>query len=383
MKKALAGALLVGVLATVSVGLPAFATPRGAGHQAPGHDRLQAAVDDLHDLGITGVQGFARVGNRVTTARSGVGNIVDGSPVPVNGYLRVGSETKTFVAVTLLQLVGEKQLSLEDPVERWLPGVMSGDGGKITVRQVLQHTSGIPDYLDYVVVQDSAEDFRIHRLDHHDPTELVAAAMKHPPLFPPGTSWSYSNTNYLLAGMIIESVTGHSWVEEVRSRILKTLNLRRTYVPVGNPTIRNPHSEGYNQFVPGGSLVDTTDFDPSIADSAGALVTTPTDLDDFWQALQAGRLLAPAQMAEMHRTVPAPQLADALPGAQYGLGIFRVEDSCGGYWSHPGNVPGMTTLNGVSSDGTRSVVLFLNTALANPTAVYHRANQLIDETLCS
>jgi len=381
----LVGAMLAGTLVTILTGSSAFAAQPGAGRPASGVDRLQVAVDDLHKLGITGVQGFTRVGNHTTTARSGVANIETSSPVPVNGHFRMGSDTKTFVAVTLLQLVGEKRLSLEDPVDRWLPGVVSGngnDGSKITVRQLLQHTSGIPDYADYVALTQSPKGFRAHRFDHYDAQDLVALAMKHPSLFAPGTRWSYSNTNYVLAGMIINKVTGHSWAQEVRARILLPLKLRQTYFPGDNPTIRGPHTEGYNQFAPEGSLVDTTDFNPTIADAAGALVSTPTDVARFWQALQSGRLLAPAQLAQMHQTIPAPEIADALPGARYGLGIYRVDDSCGGYWTHPGNVPGMTTLNGVSPDGKRSVVLVLNTALANPLTVYRRANQFIDETLC-
>ncbi|MET8040613.1 serine hydrolase domain-containing protein [Micromonospora sp. NPDC005215] len=382
----LVSATLVGALITVSAGPSAYAGQHGAGGPVSRADRLRAAVGDLHNLGITGVQGLTRVGNQTTTARSGVANIDTKSPVPANGYFRMGSDTKTFVAVTLLQLVGEKRLSLEDSVQRWLPGVVSGsgnDGSKITVRQLLQHTSGIPEYLDDVALTQSAKEFRAHRFDHYDAKDLVALAMKHPPLFAPGTSWSYSNTNYALAGMIISKITGHSWAEEVRTRILAPLNMRQTYFPGNNPTIRDPHAEGYNQFEADGPLVNTTKFNPTVADAAGALVSTPSDLASFWQALQGGRLLAPAQMAQMHQTVPAPDIAAILPGAQYGLGIMRIDDSCGVYWAHPGDTPGSATFNGASPDGKRVAVLSITTQLANPLPVYSRANQLMDETLCS
>ncbi|MEV5721232.1 serine hydrolase domain-containing protein [Amycolatopsis mediterranei] len=382
---ALTSAAMVGALLTAGAESPAFATPHGTGHPPSSADRLQTAVNDLHALGITGVQGHRRIGNRTSTATSGVADLDTEAPVPANGHLRIGSETKTFVVVTLLQLVGEKRLSLDDSVEHWLPGVVSGagnDGRTITVRQVLQHTSGLADYLDYVPLLRSEENFRADRFDHHDVADLVAIAMAHPPKFVPGAKWSYSNTNYLLAGMIIGKVTGHSWSDEVRARILKPLSLRQTYFPGDDPTIRSPHTKGYHQFVPDGPLVDTTEFNPTIADATGSLVSTPADLDRFWQAVQTGRLLTPALMKQMHETIPAPEIADALPGAQYGLGIYRVADSCGGYWSHPGNVPGMTVLNGISADGKRSVALFLNTSLANPIPVYQRATQFIDETLC-
>lgn len=152
-------AAAVDAMVTVNTGPPAFAARHGVDRPAADADRLQVAVDDLHNLGITGVQGFTRVGNRTTTARSGVAKIDSRTPVPTNGYLRIGGETKAFVSVTLLPLVGEKRLSLEDPVERWLPGVVSGngnDGIQITVRQLLQHANGIADCLDYVELQKSA-----------------------------------------------------------------------------------------------------------------------------------------------------------------------------------------------------------------------------------
>jgi D-alanyl-D-alanine carboxypeptidase len=112
-------------------------------------------------------------------------------------------------------------------------------------------------------------------------------------------------------------------------------------------------------------------------------VSTPTDLARFWQALQSGRLLAPAQMAQMHQTAAAPGLKDVFPGAQYGLGIMRIPDSCGEYWAHPGDVPGSETVNGVSPDGKRVIVFSLTTKPANPMPLYQRTSQLFDETVCS
>ena len=370
----LAGALVV-------AGTASDAFDGGAG-------RLRAAVDDVRGYGMTGVQGLTDVDGRLTTARAGVASLATGTPVPVDGYFRMGSDTKTFVAVVLLQLVGEGRLSLDDAVERWLPGVVAGngnDGRKITVRELLQHTSGIANYTDELTMLATADGFQAHRFDHHDAADLVALAMKQPPRFAPGTSWSYSNTNYVLAGMIINRVTGHSWAREVHDRILAPLHLNHTYVPGDEPTLRNPHADGYNQFAPGGPLVDTTLFNPTAADAAGAMVATPTDLARFWQALQGGRLLAPAQMAQMHQTVPAPDLAQAFPGARYGLGITSIQDSCGGYWAHPGDVPGMSTLNGVSPDGKRVVVLSMSSELADQASevsTRQRAQKLIDDTLC-
>jgi D-alanyl-D-alanine carboxypeptidase len=300
----------------------------------------------------------------------------------------MGSNTKTFVSVVLLQLVGEGRLSLDDTVERWLPGVVAGngnDGRRITVRHLLQHTSGLYDYTNDIAVLGSHESYLAHRFDHYDPADLVALAMKHEPGFAPGTRWDYSNTNYLLAGMVIDRVTGRSWATEVRARILRPLQLRQTSSPGDRPALPAPHAKGYQQWAPGGPLTDTTVFNPTVADSAGNLVTTPTDLARFWQALQRGDLLKPRQMAQLHRTVLADTFQEFYPGVRYGLGIMYFPNRCGGYWSHGGDVPGMRTANAVSAGGDRVAVLSLTTQLADEKAnlaVDRRVYRLMDDVMC-
>jgi len=350
--------------------------------------RPQIAVDDLHGLGITGVQGLTRVGGVTTGARAGVGDLERATPVPVDGYFRMGSNTKTFVSVVVLQLVGEGKLSLDDTVERWLPGVVAGngnDGHLITVRNLLQHTSGIADYTGDLAALRSYQDYLAHRFDHYDAADLVALAMKHEPGFAPGTRWDYSNTNYILAGMIIEKATGRSWATEVRDRILRPLALRHTAAPVDRPYLPAPHAEGYQQWAPGGELTDTTVFNPTAADAAGGMITTPTDLARFWQALQHGRLLRPRQMAELHDTVLADTVQDEIPGARYGLGIMFIPNRCGGYWGHGGDVLGTSTANAVSANGDRVAVLSLTTQLAGEQAsraVRERTAELMDDVIC-
>jgi D-alanyl-D-alanine carboxypeptidase len=366
------------------------AAPAAAATATSGGDgrRLQAAVDDLHGLGIAGVQGLARTGAVTARARAGVGDLDRGTPVPLDGFFRMGSNTKTFVSVVMLQLVGEGRLSLDDTVDRRLPGVVSGngnDGRRITVRQLLQHTSGIYNYTNDITALGSYEEYLAHRFDHYDAADLVALAMKHPPNFPPGTRWDYSNTNYILAGMIVEKVTGRSWGAEVRDRILRPTGMRHTSVPGDRPSVPAPHAEGYQQWAPGGELTDTTVFNPSVAGAAGNMITTPSDLALFWQALQRGRLLPPRQMAQMHDTVLADTFQDFIPGSRYGLGIMFIPDSCGGYWSHGGDVPGTSTENAVSADGSRVAVLSLTTQLADESAdlaVRKRGLRLMDDLMC-
>ncbi|MFG1990230.1 serine hydrolase domain-containing protein [Actinoplanes sp. NPDC048988] len=345
---------------------------------ARGNHRLQSAADDLHRIGITGVQALSRAGGDTDRARAG--------DAPADGYFRMGSNTKTFVAVVVLQLAAEHRLALDDTVDRWLPGVVTGngnDGRRITVRQLLQHTSGLYNYTNDLAGLDSYEGYLAHRLDHYGQADLVAVAMKHEPVFAPGTSWDYSNTNYILAGMIVERVTGRTWSSEVHRRIVGPLNLRHTFYPGDRATLPSPHATAYQQWTPGGPRHDTTVLNPTVAASAGGLVTTPADLARFWQALQQGRLLPPRQMAEMHRTVPAETWQD---GTRYGLGIEFTPNRCGGYWSHGGDVPGSHTANAVSRTGTRVVVLSLTTQPASDEtaqAVQQRTTRLIDDVLCA
>jgi D-alanyl-D-alanine carboxypeptidase len=383
-RRAALGAVLAAVLVVAPV------SGAAAGVAPAGDDRrlLREAAGDLTALGVTGVQGIAADGRRTSTARSGVADIRTGAPVPEDGYFRMGSNTKTFAAVIVLQLVAERRLSLEDSVERWLPGVVAGngnDGGRITVRQLLQHTSGLYNYTNDLPGLASAEAYLEHRFAHLDPEELVAIAMKHEPVFAPGTSWDYSNTNYILIGMVIEKITGKGWAAVVRERITRPLGLAHTYSPGDVPTLPRPHARGYQQFEPGGPLLDTTLLNLSWGWAAGDLVTTPSDLVRFWQALQGGRLLPPAQMAEMRRTVLAVTFQDVFPGTRYGLGVMWAPTRCGGYWSHGGDVPGTSTINGVTSDGSHAVVLAITTRLAGDEealAIYHRADEAVADILC-
>jgi D-alanyl-D-alanine carboxypeptidase len=360
----------------------AGAAPATAG--APSRT-LRDGLDDLHALGAVGVAGRVSTGHRDVAARSGVADRRTGRPMPADGHFRIGSATKTFVAVVVLQLVGEGRLSLDDTVERRLPGVVSGngnDGGAITVRQLLQHTSGIYNYTNDLPVLASAEGYLEHRFDHHDAADLVAVAMAHPPVFAPGTRWEYSNTNYTLAGMVVEAVTGQSWAAQVRSRILRPLGLRGTSFPQDRPVLPRPNARTYQQFAPDGPVIDVSLFNPTGAGAAGGLVSTTDDLVRFWRELQRGELLAPAQLAEMRETVPAQV---GIRGLEYGLGVFFVPNRCGGYWTHPGDVPGTSTMSAVTEDGDRAAVVYRTTGLADPAvdgAMLQRTFRLMDDLVC-
>jgi D-alanyl-D-alanine carboxypeptidase len=350
---------------------------------------LQDHLDTLHAAGITGVLGELHLGSRRFAARSGTARLEDTRPVPWNARFRMGSNTKTFVAVVVLQLAGEGRLSLDDTVEQWLPGVVSGhgnDGSQISIRQLLQHTSGLYNYTDDLLAGYTAEDYRARRFQHFEPAELVAMGLAHPPIFAPGTNWSYSNTNYILAGMIIQKVTGRDWRREVRTRIIEPLRLRDTFEPGDQADVSGPHAHSYERFAEGEPLVDVTLQNHTWADAAGSLITTTGDLGRFWQALQRGKLLPPAQLAEMQTTVLAGPFQDFWPGARYGLGIMQAPTSCGvPYWSHFGDTLGFATRNAITDDGDRFVAVSLTTQLGGEAglATLLEGLQLLDDAICA
>ena len=383
------------VLATVSTGPTAAAKsqsqskPQSKSQSQPqpqpqpqSADPLQQEVDAIHGTGAVGVFAEVTAPGVRDSARAGTAEVGTGRAMPWNGRVRVGSATKTFTAAVVLQLVGEGRMSLEDSVDRWLPGVVRGngnDGRRITVRQLLQHTSGIRDVLPEIPALNTADGYRAERFRTYTSEELVKLAMRHRPNFRPGAGWSYSNTNYILAAMIINEVTGRSWAREVNERIIRPLGLKDTSTPGSNPAIPGPHAQGYAAFGTGtgtGSGIDVTELNSSMAVGSGSIISTAHDLSRFYTALLGGRLLAPAQLAEMTATKPAPEL-----GVRYGLGLGEIPLSCGGsYFGHPGELLGYHTWGGVTRDGKRSAVVY-TTSDGGPDT-QHAMSTLVDQELC-
>ncbi|WP_405167646.1 beta-lactamase family protein [Nocardia sp. NBC_01499] len=349
---------------------------------------VAAAMDTVVRSGFPGVQVVIDGPGGHHTFTAGVGDLNTRAPFPDDARVRIGSNTKTFVSTVVLQLVAEGKVELDAPIERYLPGVVQGngnDGNRITVRQILQHTSGIPDYLGHGssegIKRDRSEqlnpDDEALRWQHFEMAELVRIAMTAPPNFEPGAKAVYTNTNYLVAGLLIERVTGHPAADEITRRIIEPLGLRDTYVPAARETtIRGSHAEGYH--VVGGKQVDFTDLDPSWGGTAGDMVATATDLNRFFIALLAGKLLPQAQLAEMQRTVPF----DRMPGAEYGLALIHRTTPCGKQvWGHGGSIPGFETRNGVTADGTAVTVTVNQLPTTEETA--NAVEGVLDAALCA
>lgn len=342
------------VLSTALAGL-ALAAPRGGGEHTATREAIEAAVKD-------GVPGVTLTADG-WSATAGVGDLRTGAPRSPYDRYRIGSITKTFVSTVLLQLEAEGRLSLDDKVERWLPGVVRGhghDGRAITLRQLLNHTSGIYDYTsdeDFERTYFLADGFFRHRYDTRSPRDLVAIAMGHEPQFTPGASWSYSNTNYILAGMVIEKVTGRPYAAEIRGRIIEPLGLRATSVPGTRVTVPQPSGRAYSKLAETttGPTYDVTKLNPSLAGSAGEMISDSKDLNRFYAALLKGRLLPAEQLKEMKTTV-----ATGGP-AGYGLGISGVDLSCGvRVWGHDGGIHGSQTVALATADARHSLAFNFN-----------------------
>jgi D-alanyl-D-alanine carboxypeptidase len=278
---------------------------------------LQRDLDAITATGVPGVLAEVRTGARQLRGTSGVADLDSGKPVNGNGFFRIGSNTKTFISVVVLQLAAEHRLSLDDTVGRWLPGVVHGngnDGGKITVRELLQHTSGLHNYTDDLQAQiTSPKAYRKLEFHQFSRQDLLDIALAHRPDFAPGTGWNYSNTNYILLGMIIEKVTHDSWENQVTRRIIIPLGLHHTYAPDTSIRLPRPHATGYLIFDKN-TRIDTTAENMSWADSAGALISTAADLTRFWSAIGRGTLLSRRRYGRCAaRWPPAEVTAPACP----------------------------------------------------------------------
>jgi D-alanyl-D-alanine carboxypeptidase len=297
-----------------------------------GRPRLQKELQRLVSAGSPGAIPLVRVGVRELRLASGYGDVAQRTAMRSGDRFRIASLTKSYVATVLLQLVGERKLALDDSVDRRLPGVVP-NGAHITIRQLLNHTSGLFDYENdaRVLAPYFSGDFGYR----WTPRQLVDIAVAYPPLFAPGQRYSYSNTNYMIIGLIIEKVTGRSLGVELTRRIFRPLELRSTSFPT-TARINGPHAHGY--YVLGQPpAADVTGLTP-FPWAAGAIVSTAPDVATFYRALLSGRLLRPRLLREMEKTIPEGSQVD-IPGQRAGLGLQRFPTACGAAWGTTGRSP--------------------------------------------
>ncbi|MGN5376762.1 serine hydrolase domain-containing protein [Streptomyces lasalocidi] len=355
------GLAAVAIAATAFTG-PARAAARDTAPMTADHQATRAAIDAAVKAGVPGITAEVRDADGTWKYAAGVGDTKTGAPRGENDRFRISSNTDTFVATVLLQMEAEKKLSLDDTVEHYLPGVVTGngnDGSAITVRQLLNHTSGLYDYLgdkQYVDTYVQGDGFLQHRYDTVTPGQRLKAAFSHAPMFKPGTEHWFSHTNDVLAAMIVEKVGGRSYEDEVRRRIIEPLGLKATSSPGTSTGLPRPSSRAYGKLFGGqpDRIDDVTEVNGSQNWGDGDIISSADNLNRFYGALLRGNLLPPQQLAEMKTTVDDP----AFPGATYGLDIGQLTLGCGTtLWYRDGGMIGWITLTAATEDG-RHILTF-------------------------
>ena len=335
----------------------------------PSSEKVQSALEQAVAAGIPGiaVEIVGPEGSEFLTA--GVASLEAERPLTPEDRFRIASVTKAFTAAVVMELVEEGTLSLDDSVENWAPGLLV-EGDSITVRYLLAHTSGLPDYTkdeEFIEAFVAGEDL--------PPQRLVSFVSSKSLAFEPGTTYEYSDTDNIVLGMIVEAATGHSYEQELRSRVFEPLGLRSTVLPDG-PAMPDPHAEGY-QYPPesdgAGELDDvTTAIDPAAAWASGALVSTPSDLSRFFGGLLGGELVGEDTLEQMKEAL-AGEGSPSGPGTKRaGLGFFSYELPCGEVWGHTGQFPGYQVFGAASPDGRGGLAM-----MANATEISEEANEAL------
>jgi D-alanyl-D-alanine carboxypeptidase len=373
------------------IAMTAVATPANAAAS-----NLAVLAQRTVDAGAPGVVVRVNTGHGppIELARQAPWTEVD-HRVRAGDQLRVGSNTKTMVATMVLQLAGERRLSLTDPVEKWLPGLVP-NGGAITLKMLLDHTSGLFSNTDDEEVLQSVFGLQDRQWTAE---ELLAAGTRHPALFPPGTKWSYSNTNYIALGLVLVKVTGKTLPALFQQRIIGPLDLKDTYFATSRDGSKlahgyEPDAEHLKALIPDlpdgirfvgpehDGHADVTGINPNWAGAAGGVVSTAHDWDRFLTALLSGRLLPPAQLRQMKTMVPVDP---AHPSAgSYGLGLAQLDTPCGPVYGHTGGIPGYRSDLFTDSTGSRSVEVFVleQQGLAEP-ALGAAQQALVSGAVCA
>lgn len=350
------------VVAMVVVGLVAACGTRTGDRSAGQRESDQAAVDaavrSLVDAGAVAAVAQVREGDTVIDAAAGTVSADDGAAARVDQPVRIVSVTKSMVAAMVMQLVDEGRLTLDDVVQDRLPGVLTAAPEPIRLATLLDHTSGLPNYLD-AMDRTSLEAITAGADDRFTDAQLVATAQTLP--WEKVGAFSYSNTNYVLAGMIIEQVTGTSVAENLQDRVFTPLGMTRTTYP----TSAAMPADGLSGYVTNGTeRAEVTDYDPSIWSSSGAVVSTVGDVNTFFRALWEGRVV-PSELAERMRKTGR---------SSYGGGILARADSCQmvpglalrKVYGQRGNGFGYKMMSFSSPDGVRQVTLAWTTTAVDP-----------------
>jgi D-alanyl-D-alanine carboxypeptidase len=331
---------------------------------------LDAAMEDVHRAGMPGLFAEVRDGDEVWRGAAGVADVATGRPVTADLRHRVGSVTKTFTAAAVLQQVESGQLGLDTPIGRYLPRLVPGErGDAITVRMLINHTSGLAEYLPraypslkaFPALADTGpQSLDDHRFTRFHPAELIELGVTAPAVGTPGGSPGvYSNTNYLLLGQLLEQVTGTTAEACISRNVIERAGLPDTGFPAG-PHVGGPHSQMYESWF--GMIDPPRDYsvyDMSWVGPSASLISTVADLNRFFRMLFAGEIVDESSLAQMRRTVPI--ISQEGRTIDYGLGLYPMEVPGGRtFWGHGGTAWGAGALSMTSADGERQMSVAVN-----------------------
>jgi D-alanyl-D-alanine carboxypeptidase len=321
--------------------------------------RLQKALDDTRaQAGFPGVIVGVWSPNGTWIGTSGtMGQGKEGTPTP-SDHTRIGSLTKTVTATVLLQLFEDGKISLDDPIGKYVPGIPNGETA--TLRQLADMTSGIPNY--------SADDAFQKQLftdpqKAWTPEQLLEFVRGKAPDFPPGKGWEYSNTNYVLLGMVIEKVTGTPIAQVFQERIFGPLDMTQTSFPTQSSDIADPHLYGVTaQGQPTGQTADATTWNPSAAFTAGEIISTLDDLHTWGEALFTGHGILKPETQQLRRDSIIHDIPPNTATAGFGIGIGDRN----GWWGFDGDIPGYTTSLFHNYDQQTTIIVAVNSDIALP-----------------
>lgn len=382
-------AAAVAMLMMVHTG-PATATANAAPTRSGGN--VQKAMEELARIpGVVGVVGGAYVDGKPLGLGSAGSRLLggEGGRIPANARFRIWSQTKQMVATVVLKLVEEGELGVDDKLGDLLPEVVKKDlvtrADQITVRQMIRHTSGIPDWYAEKPNPDGSEgepSFDVFDFTTpYRPLDLVRWSRDRPRTGEPGEKWTYSNTNYTLLGMIIERVTGHDLASELRTRLFEPLGMTRSYLMVKPPDgVKGPHGHGYYPDADGRPR-DVDRYNAGLAGAgAGGVVSTAHDVSAFNRALAQGKLLSP----ELQRILTdRPTAATHLRGNSNSTGSNSDSNSsCSDDFSITGGLaPGSVAMTFYSADGRRQLALSF-TLSVKPGAVQLDLGKAVESIFC-
>ena len=277
--------------------------------------------------------------------KRGVSNRETGMPMNEDYYFRIASNTKTFTGAAVLILADEGKINLDTPIATYLPEYNIPNGDRITVRMLGNMTSGLFDYLGDAEFMDQLATSGFSLV--YAPQQILAAALRHPPNFQPGTQYEYCNTNIVLLGLLIEKVTGRSAKVVIDEKVIQPIGLTHTYWP-DSGALAAPYTHGYTAAV-STELRDASNWNPSVSYTAGILVSTFADMKIWARAVADGRLLSERSKAERFKWV----------GDHYGFCVMKV-----GYWiGHPGTIFGFNSHVFFHTEKKIALVILVNRAI--------------------